>query len=159
MRLVVAAVGKLKRGPERELAERYRERLEKLARSIGLRLEVVEIAESKNRDVERRRIEESIALSTLIPDGAALVLLEERGRALKTGDLVDALRSWRDSGRDACVFMIGGADGLATTLHEKADIVLAFGGLTWPHQLVRIMLLEQLYRVGTVLAGHPYHRA
>jgi 23S rRNA (pseudouridine1915-N3)-methyltransferase len=159
MRLVVAAVGKLKRGPERELAERYRERLEKLARSIGLRLEVVEIAESKNRDVERRRIEESIALATLIPDGAALVLLEERGRALKTGDLVDALRSWRDSGRDACVFMIGGADGLATTLHEKADIVLAFGGLTWPHQLVRIMLLEQLYRVGTVLAGHPYHRA
>jgi 23S rRNA (pseudouridine1915-N3)-methyltransferase len=159
MRLVVAAVGKLKRGPERELAERYRERLEKLARSIGLRLEVVEIAESKNRDVERRRIEDSIALSTLIPDRAALVLLEERGRALKTGDLVDALRSWRDSGRDACVFVIGGADGLATTLHEKADIVLAFGGLTWPHQLVRIMLLEQLYRVGTVLAGHPYHRA
>lgn len=159
MRLVVAAVGKLKRGPERELAERYRERLENLARSVGLRLEVVEIAESKNRDVERRRIEESIALSTLIPDGAALVLLEERGRALKTGDLVDALRSWRDSGRNACVFMIGGADGLATTLHEKADIVLAFGGLTWPHQLVRIMLLEQLYRVGTVLAGHPYHRA
>ncbi|MGE0752179.1 MAG: 23S rRNA (pseudouridine(1915)-N(3))-methyltransferase RlmH [Variibacter sp.] len=158
MRLVVAAVGKLKRGPERELAERYRERLEKLARSIGLRVEVVEITESRNRDIERRKIEESIALATLIPEGAAVVLLEERGRALKTGDLVDALRSWRDGGRNACVFVIGGADGLAATLHEKADIVLAFGGLTWPHQLVRIMILEQLYRVGTVLAGHPYHR-
>ncbi len=159
MRLVIAAVGKLKRGPERELAERYLDRVAKLGRSIGLRgVEVVEIAESRNRDAERRAIEEAIAIATLTPEGAALVLLDERGRAAATGDLVDAVRSWRDGGRNACVFVIGGADGLGPALREKADLAIAFGAMTWPHQLVRIMLLEQLYRVATVLAGHPYHR-
>ncbi len=159
MRLVVAAVGKLKRGPEHQLAERYRERLDKIGRSVGLRgVKAVEILESKNRDANHRMIEESIALANLIPDGAAVVLLDEKGRALDTGGLVDAIRSWRDSGRSACVFIIGGADGLAPGLRDKADLTVAFGALTWPHQLVRIMLLEQLYRVATVLAGHPYHR-
>lgn len=159
MRLVVAAVGKLKRGPERELAERYRERLDKVGRGIGLRgINIIEILESKNRDVGHRMIEESIALATVIPEGAAVVLLDERGRAADTGALVDAMRTWRDSGRGACVFVIGGADGLAPGLREKADLMVAFGAMTWPHQLVRIMLLEQLYRVATVLAGHPYHR-
>jgi 23S rRNA (pseudouridine1915-N3)-methyltransferase len=159
MRLVVAAVGKLKRGPDREIAERYRDRLAKLCRGIGLRgIDVIEIAESQSRDVERRMLEESIAITTLIPDGAAVVLLDEKGRALNTGDFVDAVRSWRDSGRDACVFVVGGADGLSPALRQKAELTVAFGALTWPHQLVRIMLLEQLYRVATVLAGHPYHR-
>jgi 23S rRNA (pseudouridine1915-N3)-methyltransferase len=159
MRLVVAAVGKLKRGPERELAERYRERLDKVGRGIGLRgINIIEILESKNRDVGHRMIEESIALATVIPEGAAVVLLDEKGRAADTGALVDAMRTWRDSGRGACVFVIGGADGLAPGLREKADLTVAFGAMTWPHQLVRIMLLEQLYRVATVLAGHPYHR-
>jgi 23S rRNA (pseudouridine1915-N3)-methyltransferase len=158
MRIVVAAVGRLKRGPEVELSERYRERAVKSGRGIGLRsLDIVEIAESRARDAQRRMLEESIALANVIPQGAATVLLDPRGEALDSNSFVKRLRGWNDGGRDA-VFVIGGPDGLAPTLSEKADLHLAFGALTWPHQLVRIMLLEQIYRSVTIMAGHPYHR-
>ena len=158
MRIVVAAVGRLKRGPEQELAERYRERAVKSGRGIGLRsLEVIEIAESRARDAQRRMLEESIALANVIPKGAATVLLDPRGEALDSNSFVKRLRAWNDGGRDTA-FIIGGPDGLAPTLSENADLHLAFGALTWPHQLVRIMLLEQIYRGVTILSGHPYHR-
>jgi 23S rRNA (pseudouridine1915-N3)-methyltransferase len=160
MRLVVAAVGRLKRGPERELAERYRERIAKAGRAVGFNdIELIEIAESRARAVERRRIEESIAIAQLLPEGSANILLDERGKDLGSVGFTTQLQRWRDQGRSAAVFLIGGADGVAPNLREDADLILAFGAATWPHQLVRIMLLEQLYRAVTMLAGHPYHRA
>jgi 23S rRNA (pseudouridine1915-N3)-methyltransferase len=158
MRIIVAAVGRLKRGPEQELAERYRERAVKSGRGIGLRsVELIEIAESRAREAPRRMLEESIALATVIPKGAATVLLDPRGEALDSNAFAKRLRGWNDGGRDAA-FVIGGPDGLAPTLSDQADLHLAFGALTWPHQLVRIMLLEQIYRAVTILSGHPYHR-
>ena len=158
MRIVVGAIGRLKRGPEQELAERYRERAVKSGRGIGLRsLEVVEIAESRARVAERRMLEESIALANILPKDAVTVLLEPRGEALDSNAFTARLRGWNDSGRDV-TFVIGGPDGLAPTLSEQATLHLAFGALTWPHQLVRIMLLEQIYRATTILSGHPYHR-
>ena len=158
MRIVVAAVGRLKRGPEQELAERYRERAVKSGRGIGLRsLDVIEIAESRARDAQRRMLEESIALVNVIPKDAATVLLDPRGEAIDSDAFAKRLRVWSDGGRDVA-FVIGGPDGLAPTLSEQADLRLAFGALTWPHQLVRIMLLEQIYRATTILSGHPYHR-
>ena len=158
MRIVIAAVGRLKRGPEQELSERYRARAVKSGRGIGLRsLDVIEIAESRARDAQRRMLEESIALANVIPKGAATVLLDPRGEALDSGSFAKRLRGWNDGGRDVA-FVIGGPDGLAPTLSEQADLHLAFGALTWPHQMVRIMLLEQIYRAITMLAGHPYHR-
>jgi 23S rRNA (pseudouridine1915-N3)-methyltransferase len=158
MRIVIAAVGRLKRGPEQELGERYRERAVKSGRGIGLRsLEIVEIAESRAREAQRRMLEESIALANIIPKGAATVLLDPRGEALDSNSFVKRLRGWNDGGRDVA-FVIGGPDGLAPTLSDQADLHLAFGALTWPHQLVRIMLLEQIYRSVTILSGHPYHR-
>jgi 23S rRNA (pseudouridine1915-N3)-methyltransferase len=158
MRIVVAAVGRLKRGPEHELGERYRERAAKSGRGIGIRsLEVVEIAESRARDAQRRMLEESIALANVIPDKAAVVLLDPRGENLDSAAIAKRLRGWNDGGRDAC-FMIGGPDGLAPSLAEKATLHLSFGAATWPHQFVRVMLLEQLYRAVTILSGHPYHR-
>ena len=158
MRIVIAAVGRLKRGPESDLGERYRERAVKSGRGIGLRsVEIIEIAESRARDAQRRMLEESIALANVIPDGAATVLLDPRGEALDSNAFTKRLRGWNDGGRDVA-FVIGGADGLAPTLSDRADLHLAFGALTWPHQLVRIMLLEQIYRAITILSGHPYHR-
>jgi 23S rRNA (pseudouridine1915-N3)-methyltransferase len=158
MRIVVAAVGRLKRGPEQELAERYRERAAKSGRGLGLRsLEVVEIAESRARDAQRRMLEESIALANVISKGAAKVLLDPRGESVDSGSFAKRLSVWNDAGRDAA-FVIGGPDGLAPTLSDRADLHLAFGTQTWPHQLVRIMLLEQIYRAVTILSGHPYHR-
>jgi 23S rRNA (pseudouridine1915-N3)-methyltransferase len=104
-------------------------------------------------------LEESIALANIVPDRAVLVALDETGENLDSGSFTGMLRGWRDAGRPAAVFCIGGADGLGEDVRRRADLKLAFGAATWPHQLVRIMLLEQLYRAVTILAGHPYHRA
>jgi 23S rRNA (pseudouridine1915-N3)-methyltransferase len=159
MRLIVAAVGRLKPGPERDLAARYRERIAKAGRAVGLSgIEVIEIAESRARETERRRTEESIALAQLLPAGAAKILLDERGEDLGSFAFTNHLQRWRDQGRSAAFFLIGGPDGVADNLREDPDLCLAFGAATWPHQMVRIMLLEQVYRAVTLLAGHPYHR-
>lgn len=159
MRIVVAAVGRLKHGPETELCERYRKRAAQTGRGLGLRdVEVVEIRESRADDSGKRKIEESIALANVVPQGAVVVLLDPRGDDLESGTLAGRLAQWRDAGTPAAVFVIGGPDGLAASLADKADLKLAFGTATWPHQLVRVMLMEQLYRAATILSGHPYHR-
>ena len=160
MKLLVAAVGRLKEGPERELAERYRKRAEQTGRRIGFRdMEIVEIRESRAQEVGKRMIEESIALTSVIPDRAITLLLDQRGESLDSATLAARLGRWRDDGRPATVFIIGGDDGLAPSLRDKVTMTLAFGAATWPHQLVRAMLLEQIYRAVSILAGHPYHRA
>ena len=160
MRLVVAAIGRLKDGPERELAERYRKRAEQTGRRIGFRdMEVVEIRESRAQEVGKRMIEESIALANVIPDKAVALILDERGESLDSATLASRLGRWRDDGRPAAVFIIGGDDGLAPSLRDKASVRLAFGAATWPHQLVRIMLLEQIYRAVSILSGPPLSSA
>jgi 23S rRNA (pseudouridine1915-N3)-methyltransferase len=160
MRVLVTAVGRLKQGPERELAASYRKRAETIGRAFGMReIEIVEIRESRAPDVERRRVEESIAIANVIPERSTIVILDERGESLGSAALAALLRQWRTEDRPAACFIIGGADGLAASLVERANLKLAFGTATWPHQLVRIMLLEQIYRAGTILAGHPYHRS
>lgn len=159
MRIVIAAIGRLKRGPETELAERYRKRAELTGRQFGLRaVEIVEIRESRADDAGKRMLEESIALANVVPQGAAVTLLDPGGDDLDSGMLAGQLAKWRRQDLPAVVFMIGGPDGLAANLRDKAELRLAFGSATWPHQLVRIMLLEQVYRAATILTGHPYHR-
>jgi 23S rRNA (pseudouridine1915-N3)-methyltransferase len=158
MRVLVLAVGRMK-SVESELAARYLKRAAQAGRNIGLRsIEIVEITESRAADVERRKLEESIALANVIPESATLVLLDERGESLGSGAFAERLAQWRDGGQSAVVFLVGGADGLAENLRAKSRATLSFGNATWPHQLVRIMLLEQLYRAVTILSGHPYHR-
>ena len=114
MRLAVAAIGRLKDGPERELAERYRKRAAQAGRSLGFReVEILEIRESRAQERDKRMIEESIALANTIPDKAAIVVLDERGKSLDSATLAARLARWRDDGRPAAVFIIGGDDGLA----------------------------------------------
>ncbi|HEX2654471.1 MAG TPA: 23S rRNA (pseudouridine(1915)-N(3))-methyltransferase RlmH [Xanthobacteraceae bacterium] len=159
MRLVVAAIGRLKRGPERDLAERYRDRAVKCGRGIGFRgIDVFETDESRARRADDRANEEAAALSALIPENALIIALDERGESLGSAALAERLGRWRDQGQPAATFVIGGADGLSEGLRKRASLRLAFGAATWPHQMVRIMLLEQLYRAMTILSGHPYHR-
>jgi 23S rRNA (pseudouridine1915-N3)-methyltransferase len=160
MRLILAAVGRLKNGPERNLAAHYLDWLQKTGRGVGLtEIEVVEIKESRARDVGRRLLEEAIALANLIPEGAVTIVLDSKGENLDSAAIAGEIRAWRDSGREAAAFVVGGADGLGEEVKRRADFTLSFGAATWPHQLVRIMLLEQLYRAATILSGHPYHRA
>jgi 23S rRNA (pseudouridine1915-N3)-methyltransferase len=160
MRVVIAAVGRMKQGSERELVERYRKRAADAGRTAGLPVfDIVEIRESRAESAERRMIEESIAIANIVPEGAQTVIRDERGENLPSAALAGHLQNWRAEDRPGVAFIIGGHDGLASGLREKADLALAFGAATWPHQLVRIMLLEQLYRAVTILSGHPYHRA
>ena len=160
MRIIVAAIGRLKQGPETELSERYRKRAAQTGRQLGLRdVEIVEIRESRAADAGKRMLEESIALANVIPQGAAVALLDVGGVNLDSASLASQLAKWRGQDRPAAVFLIGGPDGLAASLRDKAELRLSFGAATWPHQLVRVMLLEQLYRAATILSGHPYHRA
>jgi 23S rRNA (pseudouridine1915-N3)-methyltransferase len=160
MRLVVIAIGRLKQGPERELAERYRERFEDVGRKLGFRgLEIHEISESRARDSATRMTEEAAAISTQIPEKSAVVALDERGDSVDSAAFARHLGRWRDESIANTIFVIGGADGLSPDLRRKAKLRVAFGAATWPHQMVRVMLLEQIYRAATILAGHPYHRA
>ena len=158
MRLTVVAVGRLKSGPERDLAERYRERAEALGRAAGFSpVEVVEIPESRaRRDADRRTEEARAVLERAGP--ATLIAFDERGRSIPSEDLAGRLGAWRDGGAPALAFAIGGAGGLDPSVRERAALVLSFGALTLPHQLVRVLVLEQLYRCLTILSGHPYHR-
>jgi 23S rRNA (pseudouridine1915-N3)-methyltransferase len=150
----------LKQGPERELAERYRKRAADAGRAAGLgTFDIVEIKESRAGDAARRMLEESIAIANVIPERAVTVILDERGESMNSASFAGRLQGWRAQDASAVAFVIGAADGLAPGLREKADLAIAFGAATWPHQLVRIMLLEQLYRAVTILAGHPYHRS
>ena len=159
MRLVLISIGRLKQGPERELAERYRERFEDIGRKLGFRgLEIHELPESRARDATTRISEEAAAMSALIPDKAVVVALDERGSNVDSATFAGHIGRWRDASVPHNVFVIGGADGLSPDLRRKAKLTLAFGAATWPHQMVRVMLLEQIYRAATILAGHPYHR-
>src|SRR5262245_58533277 len=117
MRLVIAAVGRLKAGPDRNLAERYRERIAKVGPVMGFpRIEVIEVSESRAREPDRRKTEEAIALAQLIPEAAARIVLDERGNDLTSTAFSQKLQGWRDQGRPAAVFLIGGPDGLAPSL-------------------------------------------
>ena len=160
MRLVVVSIGRLKQGPERALAERYRERFDDIGRKLGFRgVETVEIPESRARDAATRIAEEAAAISAATPEKSVLVTLDERGENIDSAAFSRHLGRWRDQSVSSAIFVVGGADGLSPDLRRNAQLAMAFGAATWPHQMVRIMLLEQLYRAATILAGHPYHRA
>jgi 23S rRNA (pseudouridine1915-N3)-methyltransferase len=160
MRLVVVSIGRLKQGPERVLAERYRERFNDIGRKLGFRgLEIHEIPESRARDAATRMAEEAAAILAAIPERSAVVALDQRGDQIDSAAFARHLGRFRDEQVASTTFLIGGADGLSPDLRRNAKFSLAFGSATWPHQLVRVMLLEQIYRAATILAGHPYHRA
>lgn len=149
----------MKAGPERELLRRYVERAEALARTVGLTgLQVIELDESRLGTANERRRAEATALRDRAPVGATLILLDQRGRALSSEAFAGTIARERDEGAPALSLVIGGPDGLDPAWLAKHDTV-AFGAATFPHQLVRVMLAEQVYRAFTILAGHPYHRA
>ncbi|MEX0860292.1 MAG: 23S rRNA (pseudouridine(1915)-N(3))-methyltransferase RlmH [Cucumibacter sp.] len=159
MRLLIAAIGRLRAGPERELVTRYLERAKTTGRQLGLSgFEFRECAESRAAGPATRNKEEAAALLALVPADARLVALDERGKAITSEAFAHHIGRWRDDGTTSLIFAIGGPDGLDPAVRERADLIVGFSALTWPHQLVRVMLTEQLYRATTILSGHPYHR-
>ena len=139
MLLHVIARGKIARTPEAELVTRYEKR-------IAWPVRLTELPESGGR----------------VPEPQApcrTVLLDEKGKDLTSEELARLLEQWRDGGIRECRLVIGAADGHSDEDRREADLLLAFGKATWPHLLARAMLLEQLFRATSILAGHPYHRA
>ncbi|HYA73395.1 MAG TPA: 23S rRNA (pseudouridine(1915)-N(3))-methyltransferase RlmH [Roseiarcus sp.] len=159
MRLALIGVGRLKSGPERELFDRYFKRASDLARSQGLSgVELREVEEGRARRAEDRRAEEARAILAAAPKGAWLAALDERGAAMTSVQWAGEIGKARDQAAPAYALVIGGPDGLDPALRAQARTVLSFGAMTWPHQLVRVMASEQLYRALSILGGHPYHR-
>jgi 23S rRNA (pseudouridine1915-N3)-methyltransferase len=156
----LVAVGKLKAGPERELVQRYAERFRPVGKGLGFDgLRFVEISESPARRDDDRKTEEALALESAIPSGYRRVVFDEHGTTMDSNAFAASFGRWRAENQPGVALVIGGPDGLAQTFSARADLVLAFGKLTIPHQLVRGLVAEQLYRAVTILAGHPYHRA
>ncbi len=155
MRIVIAAVGRLRDGPEAALAADYVSRATAHGRALGFK--GVDLIEVEGKPPGEMRAE-AAALHRATPDGARKILLDERGAEWASRQLAEKLARWRDDGAGAATFWIGGADGAAQSLKDQADEKLAFGRQTWPHKLVRVMLAEQIYRAITILANTPYHR-
>ena len=151
MRILIAAVGRLRRGPERDLLETYRRR-------IHWAVSVREVEEHRPLPPGERRRREAELLRAAVPEGAILAALDERGTQMDSRQFADRIAAWQAAGRRDLAFVIGGADGLDATLLAGADVKLSLGSMTWPHMLARAMLMEQLYRAQQILAGHPYHK-
>ena len=159
VRLALLCVGRLKAGPERELFERYFKRISESARLAGIAgADLREIEESRARRPEDRREDEAQAIRAAAPRGGRLVVLDSRGQSLTSEEWAADIGRARDASQIVYAVVIGGPDGLSPSLREEADRVVSFGAMTWPHQLVRVMAGEQLYRAVSILAGHPYHR-
>ncbi|MFD1747189.1 23S rRNA (pseudouridine(1915)-N(3))-methyltransferase RlmH [Rhizobium helianthi] len=159
MRIGLFAVGRLKSGPEKDLASRYLERFAKAGPAVSLEFSrVIEVNESRASSAETRKREEAGLLEKNLAEGALLVLLDERGKAMDSPAFASLLGRFRDQGKREMMIAIGGADGLDPALYDRADAIVNLGSMTWPHQLVRILIAEQLYRAVTILSGHPYHR-
>ena len=156
MRLTIAAVGRMKPGPELELVTDYAGRCTATGRALALGpLEVREVDDRKARDSAAQ----SARLAEMIAPDALAIALDERGKTMSSPDLARLLARERDAGRGEVIFLIGGADGHDASLRRAAPRALSLGPMVWPHMLARVMLAEQLYRAVSILANSPYHRA
>ena len=160
MQLGMICVGKMKAGPERDLLDRYCDRIAKGAPQLGITWAgITEIAESRATDAKTRKSQEAeVIISQVRSERAALLVLDESGRDLASSDWAGKIERYRDDGFAKCLLLIGGPDGHDGQLRARAQKTISFGKQTMPHQLVRIIAAEQLYRAVTILIGHPYHR-
>lgn len=147
MKIKIIAVGKNKSGATLDLCREYLKRL-------TWNVDLIEIDSPKNASAEQ----EAKLIQKQIPEKSLIIALDETGKEISSTAFADKIGQWQMDGRDI-TFLIGGADGFAPELKKNADFMVSFGKQTWPHMLVRVMLLEQIYRAQQILAGHPYHRA
>ncbi len=145
MKVTITAIGKCKKNsPEAMIIEEYVKR-------SGWDIVIKEKDNSTQEDEAR-------FLQSSIPHGAKVIVLDERGENMKSIDLAKKIENWQINGCSELCFLIGGADGHLQSTRDKADLLLSFGKLTLPHMLMRAVLSEQIYRIQTIINGHPYHR-
>jgi 23S rRNA (pseudouridine1915-N3)-methyltransferase len=151
VRIIIAAVGRLRDAPSRALFDDYAKRL--VWPSVVREVELKRVLPSDQGKAEEGRL-----LLEAIGDRATVVALDEHGADWTSVEFARRVGAWRDGGVGELAFAIGGADGHAPELLKRAVAVIAFGKMTWPHRLARVMLVEQIYRAQQIIAGHPYHR-
>lgn len=150
MEVLVGAVGRLKKGPLRELMETYQKRL-------LWKFRLYEVEAKSPLPSPHLSEEESRLLQEGMPKGSYIIALDEKGASVSSPQLAQLMEKWQSLGKPL-VFLIGGADGHSPSLLTQAHFRLSLGPLTWPHMVARFLLVEQLYRAQQILQGHPYHR-
>lgn len=159
MKISLLVIGRLKSGPETELFQKYFDRAKKSGAQIGLDFgKIIEFAESRQESADLRKKEEAEKILAATPPASTLICLDERGDNISSQKFSHSIMSMRDDGVPELCFVIGGPDGLSAELRHKAKRNIAFGKLTYPHMIMRMLLVEQLYRSITIATGHPYHR-
>lgn len=154
--LTIIGVGRMGRGPETDLLNTYADRIAKLPQKWALN--IIEIDDRQAPSDASRKAWDAAKIIPHIAGSAFVVALDERGKTIKSEDFAQSLVQQEREGQPIC-FAIGGPDGLDKTMRARANLVLSFGAMTWPHKLVRAMIAEQIYRAGAIASGHPYHRA
>lgn len=152
MKLRICVIGKDRRAEFTAAIARYQKQL-------SWSLEIIEKEPKKpNAPVLQRMAEEAQLLLSAAEGAQVKIALDERGKTFTSPQFASKLAGWQEEGLTDIAFFIGGADGLAASLLAQCELKLAFGQMVWPHQMVRLMLVEQLYRASSILSGHPYHR-
>lgn len=144
MKLIILAAGHMKNGPEKDLILRYQGRL---TSHLEIREIKQETPETEGQNFQR-----------LLRNDSYVISLDERGKSLTTVAFADLLTHTVEPFYKCCTFIIGGADGISQSLRNKSHCLLSFGKMTWPHMLVRVLLVEQIYRIQQIRHNHPYHR-
>jgi 23S rRNA (pseudouridine1915-N3)-methyltransferase len=155
MKIRIIALGRAKAGPEKTLVETYAKRLTWPSEIVELEAKKG-LAGAELMAAEAELIEK--ALDAKAGARRVIIALDERGQNLGSRDFAKRITALGNQGYSELTFIIGGADGLAPAIRERAGLLLSFGAMTWPHMLVRVLLMEQIYRAQTIIAGHPYHR-
>ena len=149
MQYIISTIGKAKNSDEDKITHKYLKRIK------NVELKQFEI---KNKSPEKKRDEEALKLINATPKNGKLILLDEKGENLSSNDLAKIILNWRDNNVTSVNFAIGGAFGNGLKIKKTADKIIAFGKLTWPHQMVKMMIAEQIYRIETINQRHPYHK-
>ena len=149
MQYIISTIGKAKNSDEDIITHKYLKRIK------NVELKQFEV---KSKSPEKKRDEEALKLINATPKNGKLILLDEQGENLSSNNLTKIILNWRDNNITSINFAIGGAFGNSEKIKKTADKVIAFGQLTWPHQMVKMMIAEQIYRIETIIQGHPYHK-
>lgn len=160
MRLLIAAVGKLKDDEERSIVARYTKRFDATGKSLALGpLEIIELPEGRASSADSRKADEATRLLKIASSADFTIALDVQGRSLTSEAFAKLLAKVRDGGAKSFALLIGGPDGHGADVLAYVNLKLSLGALTLPHGLARVVLSEQLYRAATIIAGHPYHRS
>ena len=152
MKLTILSIGKFRKfDPARELFLEYQKRL-------SWKVELKELELKGNFQGEVLKIKEGELMLSKVPNGAKIIALDEKGKMFSSPEFASIIKNYANHGSSELAFIIGGADGLSSELKQKADLILSFSKMTFPHLMIRAFLAEQIYRANTIISGHPYHR-